>query len=89
MQAEIATKTEKSPADKEWARAMKAQAQSATAAGRAKLRAELAKKFPDEIADYQALHGETHEQALERLLAEHEELNRQIVDILAITRAAA
>lgn len=89
MHAEAVDKIEKSAADKEWARAMKAHAQTASAAGRAKLRAELAKKFPDEIADYQALHGESHDQALDRLVAEHEELNRHIVGILEIGRAAA
>jgi hypothetical protein len=84
-----AKQQEQSPVSAEYERAVKAQKQSATVRGRAKRRAEFANTFAEEIADMQTLHGESFDAALDRLMAEHEELDRQVCQILDFAGAAA
>jgi len=83
-----AKQQEQDPVSAEYARAVKTQKRAAATRGRAKRRAELAKLFAEEVADMQRLHKESFEDAVDRLMAEQDELDRHVCQILDFAQVA-
>ncbi len=84
-----AEQQEAAPVSAEYQRAVKAQKQATGAKARAKRRAEFANTFAEEIAEARHLHGESLDEAIDRVMAEQEELDRHLCVILDFAKTAA